>query len=216
MKGFKIRLPKAEDKIKDTYNDYEIDNLLTKPNIKKCTFSDYRNWAIICFFLGVGCRVNTLVNVKNEDLDFYNDLIALRKLKNKKQQIVPMSPELKRVLQEYTTIRKGEPDDYLFCTIHGEQLTTSGVQTSIKRYNKKRGLTKTSVHSFRHTFGKNWVMAGGDISKLQTALGHSSIETTKKYANIFGIELKDDYEQYSTLDRKMNEKSKGDIIKMKK
>ena len=42
-----IQLYKAEETIKETYSDEELKKLLKKPNMKKCTFAEYRNWVII-------------------------------------------------------------------------------------------------------------------------------------------------------------------------
>ena len=41
-----IQLYKAEETIKETYSDEELKKLLKKPNMKKCTFAEYRNWVI--------------------------------------------------------------------------------------------------------------------------------------------------------------------------
>lgn len=46
---FKIELIKSEKKIKETFSESELKLLLKKPNIKKCTFVEYRDWVIINF-----------------------------------------------------------------------------------------------------------------------------------------------------------------------
>ena len=51
-----IQLYKAEETIKETYLDEELKKLLKKPNMKKCTFAEYRNWVIINLLLNNGCR----------------------------------------------------------------------------------------------------------------------------------------------------------------
>ncbi|MBR0160938.1 MAG: site-specific integrase [Oscillospiraceae bacterium] len=42
-----IPLFKAEETIKETYSDDELEALLKKPNLRNCKFSEYRNWVII-------------------------------------------------------------------------------------------------------------------------------------------------------------------------
>ena len=44
---FSIPLYKAEETIKDTYTDEELMRLLRKPNMRSCSFVEYRNWVII-------------------------------------------------------------------------------------------------------------------------------------------------------------------------
>ena len=43
--AFKIRLVKQEEVIKSTFSDEELMLLLKKPDIKSCSFTEYRNWA---------------------------------------------------------------------------------------------------------------------------------------------------------------------------
>ena len=44
-------------------------------------------------------------------------------------------------------------------------------------------------------------MSGGDIFRLQKILGHSTLEVTKGYVNLFGQDLQQNYEQFNPLDR---------------
>jgi len=53
---------------------------------------------------------------------------------------------------------------------------------------------------FRHTFAKKWILSGGDIFRLQKLLGHSSLEIVKEYVNIFGADLKAQYDAYNPLE----------------
>ena len=49
---FKIKSVKAEKQIKETYTDSELTILLKKPNLKKCSFVEYRNWVLINYLMG--------------------------------------------------------------------------------------------------------------------------------------------------------------------
>jgi len=64
IQTFKMKMPKAEEPEKDGYTDSEVERLVKKPNLKKCTFSDLRNWAMVCYFLGTGNRLSTATNLK--------------------------------------------------------------------------------------------------------------------------------------------------------
>jgi integrase/recombinase XerD len=110
--------------------------------------------------MATGNRVGTIISIKIGDIDFDNDTIILKKTKNRNQQIIPISNSLKMILLEYLKYRKGNAEDYLFCTATGGQLTRSSVITAIRKYNQKRGVRKTSIHLFRHTFAKNWILNG--------------------------------------------------------
>ena len=75
---------------------------------------------------------------------------------------------------------------------YGLQMTRDSMDNAIYHYNRRRGVQKTSVHLFRHTFAKNWIMNGGD--------------------------LKREYDRYSLLDqaKASSEPQKGQHVKMRK
>jgi len=212
---FDIKLLKKEKQIKETYTDKELEKLLKKPDLKKCNFTEYRNWAMVNYFLGTGNRLRTALNLKIGDLDFDNYLILMGKTKNGRQQLIPMSKSLATVLQEYLVHRGGGKDDYVFCNTHGGQLTRDGTSTLIRKYNKNRGVERTSIHAFRHTFAKNWILNGGDIFRLQKILGHSSIDMVRNYVEMFSDDLKQDFEVYNPLDN-LVKNNKTEAIRMRK
>lgn len=215
INSFKIHLIRAEKKIKETYTDYELAILLKKPDVKKCSFAEYRNWVIINYLLATGNRLETMANVKIGDIDFNNNEIRLLKLKNRKQYTIPLSAQLGKVLKEYLMYRKGTKDDYLFCSSYGKQISKGTIQTQIQHYNRSRGVLKTSIHVFRHTFAKNWIRNGGDILSLQTILGHSSVEMVKEYVNMFGNDLQNGFNTHNPLDVIASKSKKGDYIRLK-
>lgn len=198
---FKITIHKAEKKIKETYTDREIEILLEKPDVKKCNFAEYRTWVTINFLLATGCRANTLCNIRVKDINLQDSLVLYRTTKSKKQQIVPISNHLCLVIQEYLTYRQPQSDeDYLFVSVYGEKLNTNSLRQSIERYNNRRGVMKIGVHLFRHTFAKKWITNGGNIFSLQKMLGHSSLEMVREYVNMFGKDVRRDYDRYNPLD----------------
>jgi integrase/recombinase XerD len=212
---FKIGLAKEEKSIKETYTEEELEKLLCKPNVKKCGFTEYRSWVMANYLFATGNRIRTVLNIKIEHLDFNNQLILLGKTKNGRQQLIPMSGQLATILQEYLLYRKGKPEDYLFCSIHGGQLTRDGATTVMYRYHKKRGVEKTSAHAYRHIFAKYWILNGGDIFRLQKILGHSNIEMVRNYVEMFNDDLSRDFATFNPLDNFSKGKN-GDVIRMKK
>ena len=207
---FKIQLIKAEKKIKETYTDDELVRLLEKPDVDNCSFSCYKTWVFENYLLGTGNRISTALDLHIGDINFQSGIIILRKTKNRKQQIIPLSATLAEILQGYLQIRGGEADDYVFCNEYGEQASCRTYQQLVRRYNRKRGVEKTSCHTFRHTFAKNWILNSGDMFRLQKILGHSDLTVTKEYINMFGQDLQMDFEKFNPLDNLKN-RSKGTI-----
>jgi len=197
---FKVQLPKMDEVVKETYTDQEIMALLKKPDMKKSEFTDYRNWVLVNYILGTGNRAGTIINIKIGDVDFDSGNIILKVLKGRKQYYIPISKSLAAILREYLSYREGEPDDPLFCNTYGQPLTLNRLEYEIAKYNKSRGVGKTSIHAFRHTFAKQWVLNGGDIFRLQKILGHRSLDMVRQYVNMYGNDIHRDFDRFNPLD----------------
>lgn len=200
LPSFNVCMIRSEKKIKETYSNAELERLLTKPDINTCSFSTYKTWVFENYLLGTGNRLSTALNVRIKDIDFYNNTIILVKTKNRKQQIIPLSQSLVEILVGYLEIRGNNPDDYLFCNIYGEKGNIRSFEDLVAKYNHERGVEKTSIHLFRHTFAKHWILQGGDIFRLQKILGHSDLSVTKEYVQMFGQDLQMDFEKFNPLD----------------
>lgn len=61
---FKIQLCKTEKSIKQIYSDKELECLLKKPNLSKCTFSEYKTWVFENYLLGTANRIRAALNVR--------------------------------------------------------------------------------------------------------------------------------------------------------
>ena len=199
---------KGEDIIKETYTDDELKILLKKPNLRTAHFPEYRTWVIINLLVNSGCRASTIRNIQIRDLDLPNNIIHARHTKNKKALVIPLCSEMVAIIREYLSIRGGEAEDYLFCNQYGEELSENALKNSIEHYNKRRGLQKTSTHLFRHTFARKYLIdCGGDAFTLQKLLGHSTLDMTRHYCEIFNADIAKNYDRVSPL-AQLNAKNK--------
>lgn len=195
-----IKLYKGEETIKETYTDNELAALLKKPDTRKSTFAEYRDWVIINFLLNCGSRAATVRAIQIRDVDLDSGMVCYRHTKNRKAQAIPLCSPMIAILREYLRFRGGEPDDYLFCTETGTQLAENGLRQSIARYNMRRGVQKTSLHLFRHTFARKYLIdCGGDAFTLQKLLGHSTLAMTKHYCAIYDADLTRNFDKFSPL-----------------
>ena len=204
MKPVTLKLMKVDEEIKEPYTGTELWRLLERPSSNRWT--EWRTWAAINYLISTGNRIETVVNLKIEDINFDEMTIHMKHVKNRHQQFVPLSPALKDVLTDYLQTWEWTKEDYLFPSYEGSRLNTRSMQGAIKRYNLSRGVTKTGVHLFRHTFAKNFILAGGGIVQLQALLGHSTMDMTRHYVNLYGLDLKRDYEKLNPLDNIIREK----------
>jgi integrase/recombinase XerD len=196
---FEINLIKADKQQKEPYSEVDIKKLIKKPNLRTCGFVEHRNWVMVNYLLETGNRLNTILNILVGDIDLDNGMVVMTTTKNRKAQYNPISENLIKVLTEYIRMYQLKKDEYLFINEYGEQMTRNSMQHAIARYNKGRGVEMTSIHAFRHTFAKFYITSGGDAFKLQRLLGHSSLDVTLNYVNLYSKDLKDGFDKHSIL-----------------
>ena len=109
LEKYPIRLVRADDPIKEPYTTDELQKLLKEPDCKTCSFAEYRNWVIVNFLLGTGCRASTLLNLQIGDLDLSAGTVFFRHMKARNQQIVPLSKALVKIMEEYLEHRTSDP-----------------------------------------------------------------------------------------------------------
>ena len=203
-----LSLPNIQDKetVKGSYTDEELIALLRKP-AKDCDFCEYRKWVIVNFLINSGCRAGTIRNIQNRDVSLSDKRVIYRHTKTGKLQSVPLCSQMAKILSEYMSIRGGAPEDYLFCTVYGEMMSENALSCAIKKYNHKRGVSRTSIHLFRHTFARKFLVdCGGDALILQKLLGHSTLAMTKHYCAIYDTDISDNFDSFSPLAQLTKEK----------
>lgn len=198
LKSFKISFLKVSEEQKEPYTDEDLVKLLEKPRSNR--WVEWRNWTIINYLISTGNRAGTVINVKIADINFDNNTIILRHTKNRKIQAIPISTHLCNVLKLYLSLWDYEEDGYLFPSSTGKQLALSGLQNAVALYNHTRGVKKRSLHLFRHTYAKHYITNGGNIAYLQILMGHSSINMTRKYVNLYVTDLANGYDELNPLD----------------
>ena len=199
--AFKIRMVEGQEEQLKLFTDEEIELLLEKPR-KSDSYADWRTWAIVNWVLATGNRAATICDVKIGDINFSKKEIMLGHTKNKKAQILPLSSSLEVVIKEFIRVwrRDANLNEYLFCNVGEEQLTTNGLKQSFRKYCKDRGVQKTNIHGLRHNFAKGWVRSNGNMFALQKILGHSSLDMTRKYVKMFSEDIKEDFDKFNPLD----------------
>lgn len=201
LDGFKCPIKEVEPPVKQVYTDDELRALLVRPSEED--FEEYRNYCIISTILGTGARANTILNIRLCDVDINSGYITFNTTKAHKVVRLGLQKKLKRDLHHYIRRYRSsmydDPEDYLFVKDNREQLSRSGLNKAIKEYNERRGVEKTSIHLMRHTFAKNWITSGGDIITLAKVLTHSELEMVKRYANLYGSDVKAELEEHAIL-----------------
>ena len=71
----------------------------------------------------------------------------------------------------------------LFLNRYGEVIAAGGLAVQLRVRAVECGIDERLVHphAFRHLYARSFLEAGGDVVFLADLLGHSSVETTRKY-----------------------------------
>ena len=200
----KISIKQPEPPIKNCYTDDEIKRLVRKP--KTDDFLENRNWVMVNYFLATGNRVSSVADLRIGDVDLDEGYITVNRQKNGKPTRIPLVKKITRILRayidDYRTEVNGVPvglNEPLFCNLYGEELSENGIKKAIANYNRSRNVEKTSVHLFRHTFAKKWIIDGGDLLQLEKMLGQSSLKMVQHYSNLYASDIKEQAEKHAVI-----------------
>ena len=209
----KLKIPKPPRKVIATFSQSQVKSLLSVINRSA---EGYRDTVIILTLLDTGLRVNELINLKMDDVWLGEGTIKVLG-KGNKERLVPIGKEIRRLLWRYINQYRPEPArpnlDSAFLTWDGRKLTKNRVDSVMKHYGKKAGLTgvRCSPHTLRHTFAVSYLRNGGDVFSLQRILGHSSLEMTRRYCELANVDIKSAHAIASPVDNLKAEKGLGNF-----
>ncbi len=196
-----LRVPKVKEPelVLPTFTGSQIKNLVRwRPKRK----AQRRLHLLILILLDTGCRISEALTLRVREIDMDNLLITLDG-KGGKQRIVPFSFELRKVLFRYLADFSRKPDSLLLASRNETQLGRRVMLRDVKLLCTRLGFAAPcrTLHAFRHTFAVNYLRRGGSVFHLQKCLGHSTLEMTRRYANLMTEDLQAVHERVSLLSR---------------
>lgn len=183
---------------------------LTEPQIKLLigwrprakNYYQRRLHLLVLSLLDTGCRISEALSLRVSDVDLDNLLVTLDG-KGRKQRIVPISFSMRKAVYRFVSDFKLRPHDMLFSTTDGVKVRRMTALRSVQLLCENLGFKAPArtLHAFRHTFAVNYLRRGGSVFHLQKVLGHTSLEMTRRYANLVTTDLQEVHKRVSLLGR---------------
>jgi len=150
-------------------------------------FTAKRDLAILYLFYDTGIRLNELVTLDLDDIDFKRGVFKVLGKGSIEREAIFENDTIK-VLQNYLKIRrtwKGNKSKAVFLSRTGSRITKMNIQRNIERYGKQAGITKkVTPHMLRHSIATHLLNNDTDVRRVQHFLGHRSIASTAIYTGI--------------------------------
>lgn len=146
-----------------------------------------RDRALLLFLYNTGARVQEVADLCVEDLDLADSPRARLHGKGDKWRVCPLWDETARVLRTLIAARSSQVVA-VFSSRSGRPLTRFGIHKIVRRHTltlkTPRGQPRVSPHIFRHTTAVHLLESGVEVNVIRGWLGHVSLETTNRYAEI--------------------------------
>ncbi len=204
--ALQIKAPKIPKRLPVVIEEKKLDSLLDN-NIEDSKgkrvftedFNGLRDRLIIELLYGTGMRLAELVNLKETDIDFYEQHIKILGKRNK-QRIVPVNAPLIKLLKQYSDekIKQnfGNNSQVLIVTNEGKNAYPKLIYRIVKSCLSHISTNdKKSPHILRHTFATSLLNHGADLNAIKELLGHASLAATQVYTHNSVERLKSVYKQ---------------------
>ena len=149
-----------------------------------------RDRTLLLFLYNTGARVQEVADLRHKNLKLDGQPRVQLHGKGDKWRVCPLWKEtaasLKQLLGEPGA---NDPERAVFVSPQGQALTRFGIYKIVRRHTRSllkpsESHRRISPHIFRHTSAVHLLEAGVEVNVIRGWLGHVSLETTNRYAEI--------------------------------
>jgi integrase/recombinase XerD len=156
-----------------TYGQEELDKLLAA--------CDVEERAMFATLLLTGLRKDELAHLTWDDVDLKKEAIRIRAKegftpKDYEEREIPLPPDLVATLRTLP-----RTSTWVFASRTGNRFGRNEMLRRLKAIAERAGVKHATLHKFRHTYATRLLERGADIVTVQHLLGHSDLDTTRKY-----------------------------------
>jgi integrase len=134
---------------------------------------------LILFAINTGLRCGDLLDLTWEETDIGEKRLSLIMGKTRRRLEVPLNETALAILTRKQAVQHGP---YVFYNpVTGDRF--HDLKGGFNAVLKRAGLTGITWHTLRHTFASRLTRSGVDLVTVMELLGHSTINTTMRYAH---------------------------------
>lgn len=141
--------------------------------------SDLMAYCILILLYRVGLGSTEIVEIKAEDLAYYEEGLYIRT--QKRQNLCYVPEDAARIIAEY--LEECGEHSYLFYNKRGNQLNTMYISRMMKKYTSEAGIPQYSAESVRNACGVTMFAYGGNEKQVAKQLGVTGVQI-KRYKNM--------------------------------
>ena len=142
----------------------------------------HRDATMILLCYRHGLRVSELCNLRWEQINFKEAVIAIKRLKNSRDGVHPLQGVSLRALRK---LRRDVDGAFVFVSERGGPISTQGFRDNLKRLGKLAKLPMpVHPHMLRHATGYKLANDGVDTRTIQLYFGHKNIQNTVRYTEL--------------------------------
>lgn len=140
---------------------------------------------VMQLFYQTGIRLSELIQLKESQIDLYENQIKVLG-KGNKERIIPVEKNFLIELQKYVDEKPlhKEGVSTVFVSENGKPLQSRSVYSFVHHYLALiTTVQKKSPHILRHSFATHLMNGGADLNAVKELLGHSSLAATQIYTH---------------------------------
>lgn len=145
-----------------------------------------RDEALLTLLWGCGLRISEALSLTGADAPLADSLRITGK--GGKTRMVPVLPAVRAAVDAYVQSLGGGkpgPGEPLFRAVRGGAYSPRHAQALMQKLRGRLGLPASATpHALRHSFATHLLGAGADLRSIQELLGHASLSTTQRYADV--------------------------------
>jgi site-specific recombinase XerD len=149
-----------------------------------------RDYAMTLCMVDLGLRVGEVILLRLIDIDWVGASLTVPGIKSHSPRVLPLVPRLQEALRHYVDRYRPPTDsDRLFVRhprFRGTPLDRNSASHAIRCAFHRCGFPRSwiGVHRLRHTFATRMYSAGTPVKEIADMLGHRSLSSTQRYAQI--------------------------------